>query len=72
VARRKARTTVYARRLIVERHQGGWAAAQVAEQLGVSRATVHKWIARHRADDDAGLEDRPSRPDISPTRTPAM
>ncbi len=72
MAHRNARTTVHARRLMVQRHQGGWAAARIAEQLGVSRATVHKWIARHRADGDAGLEDRPSRPHTSPTRTPAQ
>ena len=71
MAHRNARTTVFARRLIVQRHQGGWAAARIAEQLGISRATVHKWIARHRAEGDAGLEDRPSRPHTSPTRTPA-
>jgi len=71
VSHRNARTTVFARRLIVQRHQGGWPAARIAEQLGVSRATVHKWIARHRAHGDAGLADRPSRPHTSPTRTPA-
>ena len=71
MAHRNARTTVYARRLIVQRHQGGWAAARIAEQLGVSRATVHKWIARHRTHGPAGLEDRSSRPQTSPTRTPA-
>jgi transposase InsO family protein len=71
VAHRNARTTVYARRLVVQRHLAGWPAARIAEQLGVSRATVHKWIARYRAEGDAGLQDRPSRPHTSPTRTPA-
>ncbi len=42
MAHRNARTTVYARRLIVERHRAGWPAARIADQLGVSRATVHK------------------------------
>ena len=71
MAHRNARTTVYARRLIVERHQAGWPAARIAEQLGVSRATVHKWIRRHDTEGEAGLIDRPSRPLTSPTRTPA-
>ena len=68
---RNARTTIYARRRIVDRHHGGWPAARIAEQLGVSRATVHKWIRRYREEGEAGLADRPSRPRISPTRTPA-
>ena len=71
MAHRNARTTIYARRLIVQRHHGGWPAARIAEQLGISRATVHKWIARHNAEGDAGLADRPSRPHTMPTRTPA-
>jgi len=47
---------------MVRRHQAGWAQARIAEQLGVSRARVSKWIARDRAEDWAGLEDRSSRP----------
>jgi transposase InsO family protein len=70
VGHRNARTTVHGRRLIIERWQGGWPAARIAEQLGISRATVHKWINRFRAEGWAGLEDRPSRPHTSPTRTP--
>jgi hypothetical protein len=31
VARRNARTTVFARRLTTERHQGGWPAVLIAE-----------------------------------------
>jgi transposase InsO family protein len=70
VGHRNARTTVHGRRLIIERWQGGWPAARIAEQLGISRATVHKWINRFRAEGWPGLEDRPSRPRTSPTRTP--
>jgi transposase InsO family protein len=69
VAHRNARTTIYARKLIVERHLAGWPAARIAEQLGISRATVYKWIARHDAEGEAGLADRPSRPHTMPTRT---
>lgn len=68
MAHRNARLTVYARVLIVERHRAGWPQARVAEQLGVSRGTVAKWIARHEAEGLAGLEDRSSRPHSSPRR----
>jgi transposase InsO family protein len=69
MAHRNARTTVYARRLMVQRHQAGWPQARIAEQLGVSRATVSKWINRYRAEDWAGLQDRSSSPHTTPTRT---
>ena len=66
-----ARTNVFARRLMVERVAAGWPAARVAEQLGVSRATVHKWLRRYVAGGEAALADRSSRPLRMPTRTPA-
>jgi transposase InsO family protein len=69
MAHRNARTTVYARRLMVERFLAGWPPARIAEQLGVSTTTVHKWINRYRAEGWAGLEDRSSRPHTCPTRT---
>lgn len=69
MSHRNARTTVFARRLIVERYQAGWPQARIAEQLGVSRATVSKWISRYRAEGWAGLQDRSSRPYTTPTRT---
>jgi transposase InsO family protein len=69
MAHRNARTTVFARRLIVERRLGGWPAARIAEQLGISRATVHKWLRRYREEGWTGLEDRSSRPRSCPTRT---
>ncbi|SHK13332.1 leucine-zipper of insertion element IS481 [Pseudonocardia thermophila] len=65
MAHRNARTTVYARRLMVQRHLAGWSQARIAEQLGVSRPTVSKWIGRYRAEGEAGLEDRSSRPEPS-------
>ena len=70
MAHSNARTTVYARRLIVERYLAGWPAARIAEQLGISRATVHKWVRRFREEGWPGLVDRSSRPHTSPTRTP--
>ncbi len=72
MAHANARTTVYARRLMVERRRAGWPPARIAEQLGVSRATVHKWLRRHRQEGGAGLADRSSRPHTCPTRTPAQ
>ena len=66
-----ARTTVFARRLMVARVAAGWPAAQVAEQLGVSRATVHKWLRRHAEGGEPALVDRSSRPRRTPHRTSA-
>jgi transposase InsO family protein len=54
---------------MVERVAAGWPAAHVAEQLGVSRATVHKWLRRHAEGGDAALADRSSRPVRMPNRT---
>jgi len=39
--------------------------------MGVSRQCAHRWVARYDAEGDAGLEDRSSRPHVSPNRTPA-
>lgn len=69
MAHANARTNLFARRLIVERVAAGWPAAHVAEQLGVSRATVHKWVRRHAEGGDAALADRSSRPVRMPNRT---
>ena len=66
-----ARTNLFARRLMVERVAAGWPAAHVAEQLGVSRATVYKWVRRYAEGGVAALEDRSSRPVRMPARTPA-
>jgi transposase InsO family protein len=71
VAHANARTTFYARKLMVERRDAGWRPAQIAEQLGVSRQTVHNWLHRYDTEGEAGLVDRPSRPHTNPTRTPA-
>jgi transposase InsO family protein len=48
----------------------GWSVAKAAEAQGVSRTTAHKWVRRYRAEGDAGLEDRTSRPHRSPRQTP--
>jgi transposase InsO family protein len=69
MAHANARTNLFARRLMVERVAAGWPAAHVAEQLGVSGATVHKWLRRYAEGGDAGLADRSSRPVRMPNRT---
>ncbi len=70
MAHRRAKLTVFGRQLLVARVRAGWPVAQVAEQLGISRATAYKWVRRHRAEGDPGLEDRTSRPRRSPRRLP--
>ena len=71
MAHANARTNLFARKLMVQRAAAGWPAARIAEQLGVSRATVHKWLRRHAEGGDAALSDRSSRPIRMPARTPA-
>jgi transposase InsO family protein len=56
--------------LLVERVLAGHRPADVAHQLGCSRATAYKWLARYRAEGAAGLADRPSRPHRCPHRCP--
>ena len=56
--------------MLVARVEAGWPVAHVAEQLGISRATGYKWVARYRREGRAGLVDRPSRPLRSPHRLP--
>lgn len=59
---RKARLTTFGRQLLVERVTVlGWSPTVAAEALGVSRATVYKWLRRHRELGSAGLVDRSSR-----------
>jgi transposase InsO family protein len=71
VSHRNARLTVHGRRLLVERVSSGRPVAHVAAEMGISRATAHKWVSRWRTEGEAGLHDRPSRPHNTPHRTPA-
>lgn len=70
MSHRNARLTVYGRRLLVHRVLSGRPVAHVAAEMGVSRATGYKWLARYRAEGEGGLLDRSSRPHTSPRRTP--
>jgi transposase len=71
VAHANARLTVHGRRLLVGRVLAGHRVADVAHQLGCSRATAYKWLRRFRLEGEGGLVDRPSRPHHCPHRTPA-
>lgn len=67
-----ARLNLHGRRLLVQRivvH--GRPVAHVAKELGVSRQCAHRWVARYRAEGEAGLLDRSSRPHRCARRTPA-
>jgi len=67
-AHKNARTTPHSRQILVERIRQGLPAWQVAQDLGISRQTVQKWLARVRSEGDSGLQDRTSRPAHSPRR----
>ncbi|MCX5077397.1 IS481 family transposase [Streptomyces sp. NBC_00513] len=71
MSHRNARLTVFGRRLLIERVVSGRPVAHVAAEMGISRATAHKWMRRWRAEGEAGLHDRSSRPRTKPHRTPA-
>src|SRR5690349_19680660 len=47
----------------------GWSLAAAAEAAGVSERTCSKWLARYRAQGQAGLLDRSSAPRSVPHRT---
>jgi transposase InsO family protein len=49
----------------------GAAVTEVAVEVGVSRQSVHAWVARYRAAGLAGLVDRSQRPRTSPGQAPA-
>ena len=65
----RPRLTPYSRLLLVQRAQQR-PVAQVAAELGVSRQTAYRWARRYRAEGEAGLLDRSSRPHHQPRRTP--
>lgn len=63
----RAKLTPEGRLLVVRRvTEHGWTPAQTAEAVGVSRATVYKWLRRFSEEGEAGLRDRSSRPRCSP------
>jgi transposase InsO family protein len=66
-----ARTTPHGRLLMIRRLAEGWTVTAVAVAFGVDAKTVRKWRDRHAVEGDAGLGDRSSRPQRSPTRLAA-
>ena len=66
-----AKLTPVARRLLIHRvRELGWRATEAAEAAGVARQTAYKWLARHDAEGEAGLEDRSCRPHRLRRQTP--
>ena len=47
----------------------GWSLAKAAEAAEVSERTCSKWVARYRAEGEAGLADRSSAPGVVANRT---
>ncbi len=62
MAHANGHTNLAARRLIVERVAAGWPTAHVAEQAGILRATVYKWLLWFADGGAAVLVDRSSQP----------
>jgi len=66
-----AKLTPAARRLLINRvRELGWRVTEAAEAAGVARQTAYKWLARHDAEGEAGLEDRSCRPHRVRRQTP--
>jgi transposase InsO family protein len=58
-----ARLSPNGRRLLVDRiEREGWTVQAAAEAAGISQRTARKWLARWRAEGEAGLVDRSSAP----------
>ena len=64
----KPRLSPFSRLLLCQRVLAGRPVAHVAKEMGISRATAHKWLRRFREEGPAGLQDRSSRPLTSPQR----
>ena len=62
MAHRNARLTFHGRRLLVERIAQGMPIAHVAKAMGISRQCASRWNKRFKAEGEAGLHDRSSRP----------
>jgi len=48
--------------MVVRVVEQGWSVTEAAEAAGVSGHTCSKWVARYRAEGEAGLVDRSSAP----------
>lgn len=63
-------TAVGRQRAVLQVHEAGRPIAHVAAEFHIARATLSKWVSRHRDHGVAGLEDRSSAPVNSPSRLP--
>jgi transposase InsO family protein len=70
VPHRNAPLTLEGKRRLCLRVDAGRPKAHVAAEAGISRQCLHKWHTRWRAEREAGLVERSSRPRRSPRRTP--
>jgi transposase InsO family protein len=67
-----ARTCPNSRKLLVTRiEEESWSLMPAAEAAGISERSARKWLARWRAEGEAGLTDRSSAPRRVPSRLPA-
>jgi transposase InsO family protein len=66
-----AKTCVNSRRLLVKRiEEENWSLMEAAAAAGISDRCAARWLARWRAEGEAGLRDRSSAPKSIPHRTP--
>ena len=65
-----ALSLIQRRRMVRRVVDDGWSLTEAAEAAEVSDRTCSKWVARYRAEGDAGLRDRSSAPRRIPHRTP--
>lgn len=59
---KNARLTYHSRVFIVKRWVAGETPRSIASAVGVSPASVYKWLGRYKAEGEAGLHGRSSRP----------
>ena len=67
---KNVRLTPKGREILISRLERGERPMDVATAMGVSMRTVYKWRRRYSDEGVGGLQDRSSRPNASPTRTP--
>ena len=66
-----ARSCPASRAVLVERvTKSGWTVREAAVSLGMSERRAYVWLGRYRAEGQAGLRDRSSRPHRTPQRMP--
>ncbi len=70
MAHANARLTPAGRLILCRRIAAGRPVAQVAAEMGISRACAYRWWARYRQHGQAGLVDRASRAHHHPGRIP--